>query len=158
MPVACATAAWGAVPPASTATNTATSRRIFISLPPSGERESGTQPHGHRSPPARQRGPSTARTGRDGQSNQKRTPPVRMNVLPPPISPRASANGVRCEPLSLNVVPPSRFSPALVWETLVPPDGPADACAMFKPAPAYGRKLLRAGTVNRYATLPLISQ
>src|SRR6266699_1292767 len=67
MPVACATAAWGAAPPASTATNTATSRRILISLPPSGERESGTQPHGHRSPPARQRGPSTAWTGREEQ-------------------------------------------------------------------------------------------
>src|SRR6266513_370398 len=157
MPVACATAAWGAVPPASTATNTATSRRIFISLPPSGERESGTQPHGHRSPPARQRGPSTARTGRDGQSNQKRTPPVRMNVLPPPISPRASANGVRCEPLSLNVVPPSRFSPALVAEVLMLP-ADADACAMFKPPPPYGARELRAGTRNRYATLPLISQ
>src|SRR5438046_10257584 len=65
MPVACATAAWGAAPPASTATNTATSRRILISLPPSGERESGTQPHGHRSPPARQRGPSTAWAGRE---------------------------------------------------------------------------------------------
>src|SRR2546421_12403463 len=101
---------------------------------------------------------STAWTGRDGLPNQKRTPPVMMNVLPPPTSPRASAYGVSLLPFNLNVVPPSKFRPALVAEMLVPPDGPADACAMFRPPPAYGRKLLRAGTVNRYATLPLISQ
>src|SRR2546425_9236347 len=157
MPVACVMAAWGRVPPASTATNTVTSRRISSPCRNSGERESGTQPRAHRSPPERQRGPPSEGAGREGRLHQKRTPPVRMNVLPPPISPRASANGVRCEPLSLNVVPPSRFSPALVAEVLtVPAD--ADACAMFKPPPPYGARELRAGTRNRYATLPLISQ
>src|SRR5256885_7637938 len=108
--------------------------------------------------PKKRRGPPTAWTGRDGLPNQKRTPPVMMNVLPPPTSPRASANGVSLLPFSLNVVPPSKFRPALVAEMLVPPDGPADACAMFRPPPAYGRKLLRVGTVNRYATLPLRSE
>src|SRR2546427_5172857 len=49
---------------------------------------------------------------------QKRTPPVRMNVFPPPISPRASTNGVSLLPFNLNVVPPSRFNPALVSEAL----------------------------------------
>src|SRR5438552_13554154 len=49
---------------------------------------------------------------------QNRTPPVRMNVFPPPISPRASTNGVSLLPFNLNVVPPSRFSPALVSEAL----------------------------------------
>src|SRR5437773_12367210 len=107
--------------------------------------------------PKKRRGPPTAWTGRDGLPNQKRTPPVMMNVLPPPTSPRASANGVSLLPFNLNVVPPSRFSPALVSEMLVPPDGPADACAMFKPPPAYGRQLRRAGSANRYATVPVIS-
>src|SRR5207245_9283310 len=49
---------------------------------------------------------------------QKRTPPVRMKVFPPPISPRASTNGVSLLPFNLNVVPPSRFSPAVVSEAL----------------------------------------
>src|SRR2546423_1392194 len=138
MPVACASAAWGRASPASTATNTATARRIVISLPPSGQRESGTQPTAHRSPPATQRGPPTAWTGREEQLNQKRTPPVRTNVLPPPISPRASTNGVRFEPFSLNVVPPSRFRPAFVSDALtvvVPTVALALAWAMFRPPP-----------------------
>src|SRR5207247_7297886 len=83
------------------------------------------------------RAPPTAWTRRDGLPNQKRPPPVMMNVLPPPTSPRASANGVSLLPFNLNVVPPSKFRPALVSETLVPPDGPADACAMFRPPPPY---------------------
>src|SRR5256885_16252518 len=49
---------------------------------------------------------------------QNRTPPVRIKVFPPPISPRASTNGVSLLPFNLNVVPPSRFSPALVSEAL----------------------------------------
>src|SRR3989454_170958 len=70
---------------------------------------------------------------------QKRTPPVMMNVLPPPISPRASTNGVSLLPFNLNVVPPSRFSPALVSEALtvvVPTVAEALAWATFKPPPA----------------------
>src|SRR5437870_5131984 len=70
---------------------------------------------------------------------QKRTPPVMMNVLPPPISPRASTNGMSLLPFNLNVVPPSRFSPALVSEALtvvVPTVAEALAWATFKPPPA----------------------
>src|SRR5260221_12507095 len=80
-----------------------------------------------------------------------------MNVLPPPTSPRASANGTSELLFNLNVVPPSRLRPALVAEALVPPDGSADACAMFNPPPSYGVKLCRAGTGNRDAPLPLTS-
>src|SRR3989441_5143362 len=123
------------------------------------QRGSGTRRQVRRSALVQRRGPAayggratvsepvTRLTPRRGES-QKRTPPVRMNVLPPPISPRASANGV-IVPFTLNVVPPSRFSPALVAEMLVPPDGPADACAMFRPPPAYGRSALLVGTRNR---------
>src|SRR6266516_2003150 len=67
-------------------------------------------------------------------SDQKRTPPVRMNVLPPPISPRPSTNGVSVLRFTLNVVPPSRFSPAFVApEPLTPV---TDAWATFSPPPA----------------------
>src|SRR5580765_483758 len=128
MPVACAPAPGGGTAPANAATRTATSRRMLISLLRfGGQRETGTHPAGHRSRAKKRRGPPTAWTGRDGLPNQKRRPAVRMNVLPPPTSPRASANGTSELPFNLNVVPPSRFSPALVVETLVPPDGPADA-------------------------------
>src|SRR5207247_5803763 len=111
------------------------------------QRGSGTRRQVRRSALVQQRGPA-AYGGRATVSDpatrltpprvepQKRTPPVRMKVFPPPISPRASANGVSLLPFSLNVVPPSRFSPALVSETVGPPDGPADAWMMFKPPPA----------------------
>src|SRR5712692_11009546 len=94
------------------------------------QRGSGTRRQGRRSALVQQRGPA-AQGGRTTGSDlvtrltpprvepQKRTPPVMMNVLPPPISPRASTNGVRLLPFSLNVVPPSRFSPALVSEPLM---------------------------------------
>src|SRR3989442_844761 len=39
-------------------------------------------------------------------SDQKRTPPVRMKVLPPPTSPRPSTNGMSVLRFTLNVVPP----------------------------------------------------
>src|SRR5437773_9125824 len=81
--------------------------------------------------PKKRRGPPTAWTGRDGLPNQKRTPPVMTNVLPPPTSPRASANGGSLLPFNLNVVPPSKIRPALVSATVVPPDGPAAACPTF---------------------------
>src|SRR6266852_2258600 len=95
-------------------------------------------------PTAGAAGPCTLRVSEP----QKRMPAVRMKVLPPPISPRASANGVRLLPVSLNVVPPSRFSPALVAEALTVP-AVAEACAMFKPPPAYGPSEVPRGTRNR---------
>src|SRR3989454_1766575 len=112
----------------------------------------GQVPEGRSDVPHRrqQRGPA-ANSGRATVSDpatrltpprvepQKRTPPVRMNVLPPPISPRASTNGVSLLPFNLNVVPPSRFSPALVSEALtvvVPTVAEALAWATFKPPPA----------------------
>src|SRR5438876_1135129 len=68
-------------------------------------------------------------------SDQKRTPPVRMKVLPPPSSPRPSTNGMSVLRFTLNVVPPSRFSPAFVSEPLTPAIV-TDAWAMFSPPPA----------------------
>src|SRR6266511_483396 len=149
MPVACARAAAGGTTPARTATSTTTSRRMLVSLLRFGS-ASDRYPAGRPSFPARKatRPAHQVDGPRERSLDQKRTPPVRMNVLPPPISPRASANGV-IVPFTLNVVPPSRFSPALVSETLAPPDGPADACAMFRPPPAYGRRALLVGTRNR---------
>src|SRR5207245_40015 len=55
-----------------------------------------------------------------------------MNVLPPPTSPRPSANGVSLLPFNLKVVPPSRFSPALVAEPLTVP-AVKDLWAIFRP-------------------------
>src|SRR5216684_788685 len=126
MPVACAPAPGGGTAPANAATSTATSRRMLVSLRRfGGQRETGTHPAGHRSRPKKRRGPPTAWTGRDRQPNQKRTPPVRMNVFPPPTSPRPSTNGVRLLRFILKVVPPSRFSPALVApEPLTPETDP----------------------------------
>src|SRR5438309_6907226 len=96
------------------------------------QRGSGTRRQVRRSALIQQRGPA-AHGGRATVSDpatrltprrvepQKRTPPVRMKVFPPPISPRASTKGVRLLPFSLNVVPPSRFSPALVADVLTAP-------------------------------------
>src|SRR6266850_2848224 len=145
MPVACAPAAGGNAGPASAATSTATTRRIVVSFPRFGVSvRQGTQPNAHRSPPVKRRGPPTVWTGRERQLNQNRTPPVRTTWFAFPTTPRNSANGVRL-PFTLNVVPPSRFRPASVLDPLTPP-ADADACAMFKPPPAYGRSALRAGT------------
>src|SRR5947199_10847497 len=95
--------------------------------------------------PKKRRGPPTAWTGRDGLPNQKRTPPVMMNVLPPPTSPRASANGVSLLPFNLNVVPPSKFRPALVSVPPVPSNKTTDATPTRRPPPPNRPSLLRAG-------------
>src|SRR5207244_1124543 len=159
MPVACAPAPGGRTAPANAATSTAASRRMLVSLPRfRGRRETGTHPGGHRSRSQKATRPAHSVDGPRRTAESKANAARDDERLPPPTSPRASANGVSLLPFNLNVVPPSKFRPALVSETLVPPDGPADACAMFRPPPPYGRKLLRAGTVNRYATLRLISQ